>query len=185
MRSSLSLLATVFSSLLLFACSTSTGTSTSATDPLSQIGSQAGGAVVKVNDAFLNDLQGIMNTAGPDIQNAENTANTTLPSTGKAANPDMAQCLGGALSVQKDVSAILTSAGTGTNGAVTAATLADTFVPNGPLYNQEEKTLVTACTPAAIDVLQSQGQMATTAAVAGVVVSQLGTIAPVLGAAIP
>lgn len=143
------------------------------------------GGVVKMNDAFLNDLQGVMNTAGPDIDNAEATAMVVLPSTGLPANANLGKCLASIKTVQVDVSAILAAAGKGTNGAITAGALAETFIPNGPLYNQEKKVLLNGCLDAAMDVLQSQGQLATLATASGLVISQLAVIAPVLAPMIP
>lgn len=161
------------------------GCSGSTTTGLGNIGGQVSAGVVQVNDAFLNDLTGILNTAGPDIQNAENTMNAILPSTGKAINADMGQCDGALLTIQGDLAAIAAAAKQGTNGAVTAASLAETVIPNGPLYTAEKKILLNGCLSAGLDVLQSQGQLATAAAAGSLIISQLGTIAPVVAAAIP
>lgn len=140
---------------------------------------------VTVNDAFLNDLVGILNVSGPDIQNAENAMNMVLPSTGAKLNPDMAECDAAILTIDSDVKAISVQAGSGANGAVTAISLAETVQPNGQVYNNEKKILVGGCVLAAVDTLTAQGQIATADAAAVFAVNNLGEIVPMLALAIP
>lgn len=115
---------------LLASCSGTTNPIYSATDPLITV------------------LSRVANTAGTDLTVAENVANAATPK-----DTDGFTCDAALLTVQGQISAVVTAAHVPTAGVFATAELASLFQPGSQQYNQAKQLIVSGCAAKAQDVM--------------------------------
>lgn len=104
--------------------------------------------VYQITDPLLTVLSRISNTAGADLVTVEAVAKAATP-----PDTDGFNCAAAAMTVQGEVSSVVTAAHVPTAGAGTVAELASLFQPGSQQYNAAKQTLVSGCAGKAQDVM--------------------------------
>jgi hypothetical protein len=104
--------------------------------------------IYNVTDPLITVLSRVANTAGADLVVAENVANAATPKDTDGYNCDAAL-----LTVQGQITAVVTAAHVPTAGAFATAELASLFQPGSQQYNQAKQVIVSGCAAKAQDVM--------------------------------